>query len=572
MIGPWRRLFILVRSILKKWDSNGVALIFFKTLSLPILNYIKIIRRARLRQIMRGYRKLKQENQLGCISLIKQSLTERPLNLTNKHFSAYLMGAGASSGEIIVRQYLLMRLGGINLNCALLLALGKEHGQVIYPLPKEWRDVLKQYGFKVANFRSSLLWHFYVFAALLYGVALIGKIVFAGIASVKNKDFKQKRYAYFADLGSGNLPQPINGGDSYDVVSWYLQWAGKAVDIEAIHHSVADASTMMVGDVSVVPQRRALLPLAGCKSIIKYAIWGVSASLVVLLDCLRGRWWHAFLLNQAGLAAQVRHLSADSLAREYLFHNSGWMYRPLWTYEAEQLGSKITFYFYSTNCEGYKKPDGYSPLYYGYKAMSWSHYLVWDEYQADFVKRAIGVNADINIVGSIWFQSSALQLPKITDLGVAVFDITPLRTSIYCDYCEDREILVPEVINPFLEHISCAILKINVLMLWKRKRYIGNRAHPLYRKLANRLAECNNIILIDPEISAIRIIESSVAVISMPFTSTAIIAKEMGKPSIYYDPSGLLQKDDRAAHGIAILSTRQDLETWLSHQVPSHLV
>ena len=50
----------------------------------------------------------------------------------------------------------------------------------------------------------------------------------------------------------------------------------------------------------------------------------------------------------------------------------------------------------------------------------------------------------------------------------------------------------------------------------------------------------------------------------MPFTSTALIAKEMGKPTAYYDPLGLLQKDDRAAHGIDILSGMDELEGWLS--------
>jgi len=44
----------------------------------------------------------------------------------------------------------------------------------------------------------------------------------------------------------------------------------------------------------------------------------------------------------------------------------------------------------------------------------------------------------------------------------------------------------------------------------------------------------------------------------------------MGKPSIYYDPSGLLQHDDRAAHGIPILSTSDELDAWLADQVPSH--
>ena len=68
----------------------------------------------------------------------------------------------------------------------------------------------------------------------------------------------------------------------------------------------------------------------------------------------------------------------------------------------------------------------------------------------------------------------------------------------------------------------------------------------------------------DSDLSAIQVIESSIAVISMPFTSTALVARELGKPSVYYDSSGLLQKNDRGAHGIPILIGQDELKDWLS--------
>ena len=37
---------------------------------------------------------------------------------------------------------------------------------------------------------------------------------------------------------------------------------------------------------------------------------------------------------------------------------------------------------------------------------------------------------------------------------------------------------------------------------------------------------------------------------------------EAGKTSIYYDPTGKLQKDDRAAHGIILISEKKELEQW----------
>lgn len=98
----------------------------------------------------------------------------------------------------------------------------------------------------------------------------------------------------------------------------------------------------------------------------------------------------------------------------------------------------------------------------------------------------------------------------------------------------------------------------------KRKRKIGRLVHPKYRQFIANLAELPNFISVDPDLSAMRLIKNCSAVISMPFTSTAIIARELGKPSAYYDPHGLIQKDDQGAHGIAILSGPEELSAWLA--------
>jgi len=201
---------------------------------------------------------------------------------------------------------------------------------------------------------------------------------------------------------------------------------------------------------------------------------------------------------------------------------------------------------------------------YGWKAMNWPRYLVWDEFQADFVRRAVGDDRNIAVVGSIWFHSRSAELPKLSRRGVAVFDITPHRASRYCTLGVATEFYVPKVANPFCEHVSKVTRSHNVLMLWKRKRNIGRIAHPHYRHLTDRLAKSDHVVLVEPDMAANLVIESSDAVISMPFTSTALIARAMGKPSVYYDPTGQLQKDDRAAHGIPILQGENELDAWLA--------
>ena len=68
---------------------------------------------------------------------------------------------------------------------------------------------------------------------------------------------------------------------------------------------------------------------------------------------------------------------------------------------------------------------------------------------------------------------------------------------------------------------------------------------------------------IDPDISAHRVVRECDLVISMPFTSTALIGRELGKPSWYYDALGLVQSDDPASHGIPIVQGRDALLQWI---------
>ena len=85
----------------------------------------------------------------------------------------------------------------------------------------------------------------------------------------------------------------------------------------------------------------------------------------------------------------------------------------------------------------------------------------------------------------------------------------------------------------------------------------------MYLRKISQLSEKVNYTSIDPGIDALNIIQQTKACISMPFTSTALIAKHEGKPSVFYDPSGITQADDRAAHGIPILVSIDELQQWV---------
>lgn len=518
-------------------------------------------RRRRLRHVMRGYRYLKRSGQLGKIAEVKEALTSTEINQCERRAAKFFFGAGFKDAELIIRQYLLVRVGGLNLNQALLYALGKFGSGVVHPLPPEWRKVVEQHGFKVARVRTALAWNSFVTLLLAYGMVSIARQL---VGSVKEKILPSfqvlGRFAYFDALTLGNLPRPCKDERSHDIITWYQQWSGRVSDLDTFCHGVKGVAS---DGVAVVSVPSAIPPLTNCGPLIRFVGWSVAASTIAIIDCLRGRWWHALLLREASSAAMVRMLETDKLARDYLFHNSNWIYRPLWTYEAGKKGSRTTFYFYSTNCEGFKRPNIYPLLPYGWRAMNWPHYLVWDYYQADFVRQAVGESASITVVGPIWFYAGRIEARHLPQKAVAVFDVQPVRSAFYQTLGIELEYYTPNTANQFLSDVYCVLREYEGTMVLKRKRKIGKLAHPKYRQFVQKFDGQMNFVAVDPDVSALRLIEDCVAVISMPFTSTALLGRDLGKPSVYYDPCGLIQRDDKAAHGIEILCGVEQLREWM---------
>ena len=529
----------------------------------PLDVFVRRILRRRLRRVMYGYRNLKQSGRLGAISTIKRELTRCNLDIDERFFSACFFGAGLASAELIVRQYLLVRIGGLNLNRALLLAAGKSGGKVVFAMPLQWIKVVEKNGFEVNRLASTLMWMGYVTAAHLYGLFTIGKILMNS-GGAPDRKREPKAYVYFHDLALNNIPQPLSDSASYDILSWYAQWNGRQSDITKIHHTVRNAPRKRIGEFDLVEQSGPLPTLAGLSEFASYLGWALTAIFIGLWDMLRARWWHSLLLNQSASAAQARIVPSDFLARDYLFHNSGWIYRPLWTYEIERCGSTVSLYFYSTNCEVPKRTEQLASPAYGYAAMNWQRYLVWDKGQADFVRRAVGVDAKVEMVGPIWFSDSVVEQPCLPLRTVAVFDVQPVRNSFYQALALDFDLYTPAVVNKFLLDITDALFNIDCYAAHKRKREIGRQSHPQFRLTLKLLERSERYLAIDPELSAISLIQKSEAVISMPFTSTALLGREANKPSMYYDPLCLLDKDDPAAHGILIVQGPIELGKWVA--------
>lgn len=520
--------------------------------------------RARLRDVMRGYRALKKMGRLRRIAALKEALTAASVFSSGDN-SESLAGLDAKAFEIAVRQFLLVRLVSTDFGSALLSSLGKHNAPVAYPLPGAWRKVLREHGFDVAERASAFLWACVVALHFASGIFVVCRLAVADARSImRPANRRPKGHAYFDALGPGNLPPAGGRPEKNDIVSWYLHWPGRAPGVDTVYHNVLAAGARESDGAAIIPVASPVLPFTDLALLGRFLAASAMSIGKAFLGSVAGRWWLSMMLGETAKAAHVRLQDPALLARDYLFHNSNWIYRPLWTYEAERRGARILFYFYSTNIEQFKQSGVYPEPLYGWRTMTWSRYLVWDDYQEDFLRRAVGNAPAVDVVGSISFHSGVPAPLDLPACSVAVFDVQPMRDTVYQPLGIDIEYYVPRNASKFLTDIQEATRVAQKVMVFKRKRDVGSRVHPGYECTVNRLAGTSNYLEIDPHTSASALIEKCEAVISTPFTSTALIGRELGKPSIYYDPYGICEKDDRAAHGIPILSGQKELQDWLS--------
>jgi polysaccharide biosynthesis PFTS motif protein len=510
--------------------------------------------------MMRGYARLKAQGRMGVVAVIREELTVTPIADAGM-LASPLLRLDGNVIERTLRQLLIIR----HLQTPLPEALYRSAGRglpVVFPMPRVWREVVARKGFEVAGRRCALLWAGTVCAHWANGVRVLFRQVGACLRAHHQLPLPPTRYAYFDGLVEANLPQggPDPGRDG--VIGWYCRWSDRAHDLSAIIHSAAAAPRQFAN--WRVQSAASPLPLLARAQTSQFLAHGLREAAASLVELTRGRWQRAFGLAETVRALQASLAQPESLARDYLFHNSNWVFRPLWTHVAESHGSRILFFFYSANCEKFAVPGVTSSIPFGWKAGNWPVMLAWDATQQRFLKRCVGAHTNMPIVGPMDFMSARTRsVDLVANKGIAVFDVQPQRDSLYRRLGLDVEYYIPPIAKAFIRELTQAVDGTGCTLVLKRKRDIGRHLHPAYSREIERSVRAPNWMEVPPETLALDVIRACKAVVSMPYTSTALVARHHGKPSVYYDASRLIARDDPAAHGIPILQTPEELSEWI---------
>ena len=505
-----------------------------------------------MRAVIRGFRKIEKQNRLEYVAKLRNELANK--TLSNKPLSTLF----SDSKETCFHQFLVYRLINVDFNKALLIAIDHPKNHFFYPLPFQWRKILREHGFVLPPLVNNILW--ISFNIKWYFVGIITGLIEI-LNSTKFKKTKQttKKTAFFENLYPNTLVQSKDIS-SQNILDWFSD-QDEAKPIETILHNCKGIDNYKINDKSVCYKRTPYPTINSPFRLLQFTLWFTLQGFVSIFN------FKQRLLFRELVFQKLTQLSAKSELNDfYFFHNSGHIFRPLWTYEAERKGSEIIFYFYSTNISSFKEKGKEFVQDFQWQVVSWSHYWVWNNQQLEFLNRNTIAKKKVTIKGIIPFTVSSSQKTLNYELdrdAILIFDVQPVKKYIYSSLAPTVDFYSEENTIRFLSWIDDLAQCFNLCVFIKRKRY-SNQTSKLYLRKIEYLVNSGYWYDLDPAIDPNFACKQlgPLASISAPFTSTALISTKHNIPSIYLDSSKKLDKKFLINNGIPLISSKDELFNW----------
>ena len=282
-----------------------------------------------------------------------------------------------------------------------------------------------------------------------------------------------------------------------------------------------------------------------------------------------GKWWRIIQFNQIYLF-EILKLKKQNLPAQCFFDNSINSYKPLWSYVFEKYKKDVFMFYYSTNLENIKFKSEINTLEHNYFHLhSWQNYIVWDLYQKEYIKKYIKIDSNFIIAGYIDFYDLIPFNPIPKKKYIAVFDVSPFREFYLSNICNNNQYYNYINIRKLILDIYNIANDLNIEIYHKPKKIIDKgyksffKTNKKYIKFINELKTKKNYKFIPPSYSSYDVIIKSSLVISIPYTSTSLIAKLNNIKCIYYDPTGKLLENHKISHGIKLINNYDLLKKYI---------
>ena len=420
-----------------------------------------------------------------------------------------------------------------------------------FPLKMEWIEIFENYGFKVnknvcrlmyLNFSTKLCFRQYLkfFKNFLRGSKFV--------------DFNN------ASVVLGTKPEHYVKGDLKNFGNWILNQIDKSEYSKIIIEAKAsDTKNFIRGLTFIKAFEDSLFPYF--KRNFLFLLFKLNKSLRIKLIYFK----YPEITMQSLL---VLNSYCNLPKTVFLASSLPWIKNPLFHF-MELKGTKFIYINSSLAIDPKIVND--------YANVNWCDFSEWkniwcvNNIQLNFLaERKLLNNPKLTICGvPDWIDlpnKFQINVSASASKSLSIFDYEPHVSYFGYSSLNDLELSFEKSIIGFIDDITKIAGKYGFYVFHKSKRNIGRKRSKLYSNYLDDLVrEKSNFISVDPDYSPRKMIKNTNATISIPFTSTNIIAIEQNKPTSFYDRNGKVSKDDLASSNSIVLLNLLELELWIKN-------
>lgn len=274
----------------------------------------------------------------------------------------------------------------------------------------------------------------------------------------------------------------------------------------------------------------------------------------------------------------VDKLIKEKILKTYYISNSDIWNQEISFFNRDVENFNFDILFYSTNNKFFqiKGEDEPTPIP-AYQNLAIKTSWVWNDDQANWIKNILP-DIKVQIAGPILFFPDDKQLPsKKTDfdISILVFDVIPTneKTIKMSWPAWGYNYYSGENCKNFLRSLECIKYffsqnDINIELKIKRNR--ADSHEKTYFELIDHYVKDNIIKLMPPDTNIVRDIKKFHGVITIPYTSAALLASQESIPTCIYDPTGLLVLNYQYNEYVTFTNTEKDLLEWVKSLIDNH--
>ena len=437
-------------------------------------------------------------------------------------------------------------------------------------------NFLKKNDINVNFFYSTILWYIFILANFSRGLFLAAKTLLVNAVSMNKRNYNDSIFCEM-NYSQGEISKFNNQSNFFflnKIIDYFEIKNSKIIFKNIFSSNSVNKKNVNQVKSNLILSRHTHLPyFDNLLQLFYFFIWFLFSSFFIFILLLIGKWSYSLIFYDIVEDKIHRITSYKYIPSLYFRPYMGSLYKPLWTYYAEEKKMKSYFFFYSTNESGYPTSTSV-PIDESSRAqLKWKNYLVWDDHQGNVILKNVSNSPIIHVLGPMLInvQSNEKKYFLEDKKYISIFDITPRRKikEYLGGYYSTIHL---KIMNQFLLDISDLSEKYNIQILHKPKRDL-NKLHrgknlqienKSYTSFLNKINKRRYFESVPADIDLKYLVNNSLATISFPYTSVALISKELKKEAIFYDPSLELVENKNFSHDLKLISGKQELDVWFS--------